>query len=144
MAIAPANAQQAPLGTSLRVLLGLLAVVAFVLLAAYWSTPAKSTTVTTMYDKSGKVASSSREVQQQRSDGVVLGLLGLGAVLGLTAISGGRLSLTGPGGVGIQAAAALGAAGQAIGVASVKAPDDQDVKDAVARWEGKLDALSRR
>jgi hypothetical protein len=29
-------------------------VVAFVLLFLYWAMPAKSTTVTTMYDKSGK------------------------------------------------------------------------------------------
>lgn len=133
--------QNAPLALWLRLLLAALAAVVFVLLGLYWAMPAKSITVTTTYGKSEQRVSSTREVEDQRSDAVVLGLLGLGAVLGVTAISGGRLSLTGPGGVGLQAAAAIGAAGQAIGVASVQAADDPAVKAAIARWEGKLDAL---
>ena len=138
------NAASPPLNGVLRLLVGLLAVVALALLVTYWAMPAKSTTVTTMYSKSGQKSGSSRQVQEQRSDGVVLGLLGLGAVLGLTAISGGRLSFTGPGGVSLQVVAAIGAAGEAIGAASVSAAaDDPAFKDAAARWQGQLDAFKR-
>jgi hypothetical protein len=138
-----ASPSSAPLSTRLRLFLGALAAVAITLLAVYWTSPPKVTTATTMENAHGQVTGTSTAVvHDQRSDGVVLALCGLGIVFGLTAISGGRLKFTGPGGVGVEAIATAAAAGQTIGELSARVgTDDPQVQAALERWKGAIEGL---
>jgi hypothetical protein len=101
------------------------------------------TTVTTTHGPAKNQVSTARQVQDQRSDGVILALLGLGSVLGLTAISGGRFAFTGPGGIRAEIAT-VAEAGQLIGKVSERHSDDPEVQVALARWQGTIDELKRR